>query len=221
MTNAKGFFNNEQEEKTRVWLDELEEKSRGVWRTVNTDFPYDNQECMNTVTGRALYRLFVENLFVSAISFDGGENAITYPYADDNYEIFYDNELMSSEPPDLVAFDQVGRAMSSAAGGDIIMYQQTEIIKSYPVNDTITLIGTNFGAFEDWAYAAGWDDTDGMVSESCTPTSAPDLPDDFFIANFTDNSTDPDTDAAIMDVKTAIFSIYTGDLDPLTTLYGG
>ena len=78
---------------------------------------------MNTVAGRALYRLFVENLFVTAISFDGGENAITYPYADDNYEIFYDNELRSSEPPDLVAFDQVGRAMSSAAGGDIIMYQ--------------------------------------------------------------------------------------------------
>ena len=42
MTNAKGYFGNEQEEKTRVWLDELEEKSRGVWRTVNTDFPYDN-----------------------------------------------------------------------------------------------------------------------------------------------------------------------------------
>ena len=60
-----------------------------------------------------------------------------------------------------------------------------------------------------------------MVSESCTPTSAPDLADDFFIANFTDNSTDPDSDAAVMDVKTAVFSIYTGDLNPPTTLYGG
>ena len=77
---------------------------------------------MNTVTGRALYKLFIDNLFVTAISFDGGENAITYPYADSVFEIFYNNTIMAAESPDHTAFDQVGRAMASAAGDDITMY---------------------------------------------------------------------------------------------------
>ena len=119
MTNAPGFYANEEAEETRIWMDELNQRSRGVWRTTNEDFPYDNSECMNTVTGRVLYRLFVENLFVTAISFDGDLNGIAYPYADDDFEIFYNNTLRAAESPDLIAFDQVGRAMSSAAGSDI------------------------------------------------------------------------------------------------------
>ena len=69
-------------EETIYWTDETKRSSRRVWRTTGVDFPFDNPECMNTVTGRALYKLFIDNLFVTAISFDGGENAITYPYAD-------------------------------------------------------------------------------------------------------------------------------------------
>ena len=83
-----------------------------MWRTANQDFPYDNPECMETVAGRALYRLFVTNLFVTAISFDGGENAITYPFSQDEFQIFYNDTLRAAESPDFVAFDQTGRAIS-------------------------------------------------------------------------------------------------------------
>ena len=60
---------------------------------------------MNTVVGRTLYQLFVENLFVTAITFDAGNNFITYPWADERYEIFVDGEPRSGEAPDGTAFD--------------------------------------------------------------------------------------------------------------------
>ena len=122
MTNAQGYFENIETEETRIWKDETKKSSRSVWRTTSLDFPFDNAECMNTVTGRALYKLFIDNLFVTAISFDAGENAITYPYADDDFEIFHNNTIMAAESPDYIAFDQVGRAMAGAAGDDITMY---------------------------------------------------------------------------------------------------
>ena len=49
---------------------------------------------------------------------------------------------------------------------------------------------------------------------------APELPDDFFTAEFSDGSTDP-SDSATKDVRTATFKIYTGDANPSTALYGG
>ena len=44
-------------------------------------------KCLNTVVGRTLYRLFVENLFVTAITFDYGESSIAYPWGDESFYI--------------------------------------------------------------------------------------------------------------------------------------
>ena len=98
--------------------------------------------------------------------------------------------------------------MADAAGEDIAVYQQADILPKYIVNATITLTGTREGSFGDWAYAAGWTDTVGELVV-CDPSSAPDIPDDFY-----------DFDYA--DVKAAVFAIQTGeDEDPPTSLYGG
>lgn len=48
------------------------------------DFPYSNdvEGCLNTVAARTIYRLFADNLFVTALTFHGGfKTAITYPWA--------------------------------------------------------------------------------------------------------------------------------------------
>ena len=106
MTNALGYYANEEKEQTRV----SETSKRSIWREPHHDFPYGQEaiRCLNTVVGRTLYRLFVENLFVTSLSFDAsnfGANSITYPWGDDFYEIFVDGTTRSAEPPDYVAFD--------------------------------------------------------------------------------------------------------------------
>ena len=79
---------------------------------------------MNTVVARTLYRLFAENLFVTAITFDAGSNVIAYPWGEPEHEIFVEGVARSGEAPDFVAFDAVGRALVSAAGGNITVYSQ-------------------------------------------------------------------------------------------------
>lgn len=83
MTNAPGFFRNMREEPMAGSA-----ISFGSF-DINRDFPYnqDPSMCMNTIAGRVLYRLFVENLFVSSITFHGGTNSITYPWGSNNHLI--------------------------------------------------------------------------------------------------------------------------------------
>jgi predicted deacylase len=83
MTNAYGYAKNTRKELTYN-LDSNNTVSRDPLR----DFPYNNTEsaCLNTVAARTLYRLFVDNLFVTAITFHGGYNtAIGYPWGSINH----------------------------------------------------------------------------------------------------------------------------------------
>ena len=63
---------------------------------------------------------------------------------------------------------------------------------------------------------AGWKN----LADTCDPTSGPQLPEYFFSNNFTDDDTDPNWPATTA-IKTAVFRIFTGDLDPDVGLYGG
>lgn len=77
------------------------------------DFPFTNyvEGCMNTVAARTIYRLFADNLFVSALSFHGGfKTAISYPWS---------SEYIGFDSPDFLAFERVGQAMKESAGGPI------------------------------------------------------------------------------------------------------
>ena len=82
MTNAYGFSHNRREERTIL-------RSNGRYRNYdpNRDFPYnqDPEMCLNTVTGRTVYKLMVQNLFVTSITFHGGVNVIGYPWGSNNH----------------------------------------------------------------------------------------------------------------------------------------
>ena len=69
---------------------------------------------MNSVAGRALYRLIMDNLFVSAASFECGADVpmIAYPWGSLNYRSQdSDGAYISMEAPDYKAFRNVGLAM--------------------------------------------------------------------------------------------------------------
>ena len=102
MTNAYGFSHNRREEKTIL-------KSR-TSKTFdpNRDFPYntDEYDCMNTVAGRTIYKLMVQNLFVSAITFHGGTNVIGYPWGSNNHILRRSGRsYLANEAPDHIALD--------------------------------------------------------------------------------------------------------------------
>ena len=83
MPNAWGFKNNKERELT------MPTSGGYQYHYATRDFPYNRSPmaCMNTVTGRALYRLIVDNLFVSAASFESGgdETMIAYPWGSLNH----------------------------------------------------------------------------------------------------------------------------------------
>jgi len=89
----------------------------------NRDFPYNNSKnnCLNTVAGRTIYKLMVENLFVTAITFHGGINVIGYPWGSNNHILDKRswNEYVANEAPDHVALQSLGSAMLEAAGDNI------------------------------------------------------------------------------------------------------
>jgi len=61
---------------------------------------------MLTKAGRTVYSLFASNLFVTAITFHGGTNSITYPWGSNNHV----GELsgMTAEAPDNIALNRLG-----------------------------------------------------------------------------------------------------------------
>ena len=94
MTNAIGYYQGVRKEKTK----DLNEGAT-LYQDPNRDFPYNNKEhkCMNTVVGRTLYRLFAENLFVSAITIHGGANVIAYNWGSNNH---LKGKNVAAEAPD-------------------------------------------------------------------------------------------------------------------------
>lgn len=169
-----------------------------------SDFPYSNsvEGCLNTVAARTIYRLFADNLFVTALTFHGGfKTAITYPWASNHVE---------KDTPDFQAFNTVGLAMKEAAGGKITI-PRADPLEEFEVGDVSTTLYQFSGTVTDWAYAAGWESSDdgNAVLDECIPNSKPELPEDFFTSSSTEN------------VRTAIFKIETdpNDAPPVET-YG-
>ena len=54
---------------------------------INRDFPYNQSTdfCLNTIAARTIFKIFQQNLIVSAITFHGGANSITYPWGSLNH----------------------------------------------------------------------------------------------------------------------------------------
>jgi hypothetical protein len=87
MTNAVGYYYYEREERINLESQDYIENGPNRKRNhksydINRDFPYNigSDMCLNTIAGRVVHQLFVENLFVSALTFHGGTNVIGYPW---------------------------------------------------------------------------------------------------------------------------------------------
>jgi predicted deacylase len=113
MTNAPGFDRNEREE-----------RMGGVGATyassvdINRDFPYNQEsakDCLQTLAGRTVFRIFAENLIVTAVTFHGGTNSVTYPWGSNNH-ISTTNRRKGAEAPDHTALDSGAQMLVEAAG---------------------------------------------------------------------------------------------------------
>ena len=96
MTNAVGYANNERMES-------------GF--DINRDFPYnqDPKLCMNTVAARVMYKIFKENLFVTAMTFHAGwKPTISFPWGSTNHR-------KPAEAPDFTAFYNLALVMQKVA----------------------------------------------------------------------------------------------------------
>lgn len=87
---------------------------------INRDFPYNQakeSDCLNTIAGRIIYELFLENLFVSALTFHSGCTSIGYPWGSYNHMKDADNinGAASTESPDYFAFQRIGEIMNAGA----------------------------------------------------------------------------------------------------------
>lgn len=93
MTNAYGAAQGKRKE---LYL--RQNSDRTAFRDPLRDFPYSNtfEGCLNTVAARSVYRIFAENLIVSAITFHGGfKTAISYPWGSNH---------LGKDTPDFQAF---------------------------------------------------------------------------------------------------------------------
>ena len=185
MPNPYGYAKNKRQELTIS-----KTRNKKSYRDPKDDFPYNTRNmspayCMNTVAGRAHYRLFTDNLFVTAISFHGSglyPAAIAYPWNGKKYEV-------TKENPDFQAFKNLGSVMQEESGdgdnADEKYYTLGNVAETtYPMDASLT----------DWAYAASWDDS---TLSACKPQTLPELPSDFFTKTTTEN------------IATAIFRVET------------
>ena len=167
---------------------------------------------MNTVAGRTLYRLLTDNLFVTAASFESGNDdiMISYPWGGLNHRTQNsENQYVSLEAPDFKAYQALGSAMMESAGDDIAFLESGEVIEKYELGDAIMASYPQEGQLIDWAYAAAWDtvDSNAVVSQCFTQTNPP-LATDFY-------------DVATTNVRTAFFQIESHfSNNPNETFYG-
>ena len=119
MPNAWGFKHDKERELT------VPTSGGFQYRYASRDFPYNRspKSCMNTVAGRALYRLLTDNIFVTAATFESGaeKTMIAYPWGSLNHRTqnASSGEYVSVEPPDYKAFKDFGLAMQEKAGESI------------------------------------------------------------------------------------------------------
>ncbi|KAG7360701.1 zinc carboxypeptidase [Nitzschia inconspicua] len=112
------------------------------------DFPYNiksPEACMRSLAARTLNEIFRTHIFQVAISFKEGEDHIEYSWGSQEYL-----------SPDAIAYDRVAESLSNVVGGRNMYSFAPSNRKS--VNPKM--------AFQDWAYAASWENPRTFP---CTP----------------------------------------------------
>lgn len=115
----------------------------GRGEDMNRDFSYDNDGVPFTSTGaRAVHELMREHLFISAVNWHSGTEAIGYAWGAES------RETDSDESPDDSAFYSQAMGMRAYAG---------DFSGHYRTGRNNQVIYHARGAFSDYAYAATWD----------------------------------------------------------------
>ncbi len=90
MTNPHGYFDKVREEllikdeDQAVLTKKLYQKTH---KDINRDFPYlvNKPFCMETIGARVVNELFINHVFLLALSLHGGTESLTYPYGTPNH----------------------------------------------------------------------------------------------------------------------------------------
>lgn len=83
--------------------------SQQTW-DVHTDFPYDGQsenDCLNTVASRILFKLFNKNEIDVSLSFQGGDNFISFPWGSKSRSNDENDEMEAYLAPDYASFNWI------------------------------------------------------------------------------------------------------------------
>ncbi|CDW79494.1 zinc carboxypeptidase family protein [Stylonychia lemnae] len=211
MTNSVGYNYNERAERINVKSENYKSnpykrnKNTGTkeyyFEDINRDFPYntDKDKCLNTIAGRVIHQIMVENVIVSAITFHGGINVIAYPWGSYNRLKYQGTQQISREAPDYQAFEGVGWIIKNETGAYISQQGQKPSIKEYIFGDISSTIYPVQGGLEDWGYGAGFDyeNNEATVFE-CRPTS-------YLLQNVTQSK------EAYQSVRTAVYIVETDE----------
>jgi len=127
----------------------------------NRDFPYDQvpNRCMQSITARIANELFLENIFVTGLTFHGGTTSISHEWGD----FFHNSPRSHSQSPDHNAMHQIADALSKYAGKD-------ERGRHFPFQTINEAVYPVHGGMEDWAYGASWmNQYEKKASTPCQP----------------------------------------------------
>ncbi len=150
MANVNGFEGLKREETVTI------SGKKSIEVDPNRDFSYNiakKGRCFQTTTARVIDSIFRNNLIISAITFHGGDNSISYPWG---------NFAHSKHPysQDDSPFRIVANVLKTVAGGNDGLG-----IKNYKTGTMQRVVYDVNGGFEDWAYGASFDDVN--VSKLC------------------------------------------------------
>jgi hypothetical protein len=112
---------------------------------MNRDYPYGAEPGnppLTTVGARAVAELINQHAFSLSLSWHSGNHMIYYAWGTPVHD------TMTDESPDNIAYFEVAKLMSNYAGGSI----------QYPYGPANQMFSYGaYGAWSDYAYAAGWD----------------------------------------------------------------
>ncbi|KAL3666154.1 hypothetical protein V7S43_008942 [Phytophthora oleae] len=133
----------------------------------NRDFPYnlgENEDCMVTMTARALNELWRDHLFQLGITFHAGMECITYEWGGKNH---VKESGKSEKSPDDRSQQQIARIMSRFGGK---FEESNDYYPDGTMNDVVYAVN---GGMEDWGYAASWENkfTTPKPIKQCNPSS--------------------------------------------------
>jgi hypothetical protein len=110
----------------------------------NRDFPFEQPDCMRSVTARAINECWRESLFQLAVTFHGGQHSITYEWGAPSYDPKEPGGVAAVSPDD-VAQAALSATMAAAAG--------PFSSENWLVGRTNDVVYSVKGGMEDWAYA--------------------------------------------------------------------